>query len=125
MNVAGPVTYFTVTPGNCSGQMVPAKKSCTFTVTFAPQTVNMAVDQMLPIPYDGASPLEITLTGNAEAATLVAPKTESFAATTVGKTSPPKTVTIMNTTVVPITLQTGTITPGNNFVIVGGGADKC
>jgi hypothetical protein len=61
---------------------------------------------------------------SALALTLSAPKAETFPSTLPNSVSKPKTVTITNKSPLAATLQTGSISPGTNFLIVVG-KDNC
>jgi len=107
----------------CSNQPIALKAKCTFDVTFAPPAADGKLTPTLAIPHD-ATNTNVKLTADALAVTLSAPKAESFAPTLHGTTSQAKTVTITNTSPLAVTLQTGVVSPGANFQIVGG-ADQC
>ncbi len=114
-------SQFTVIPG-CVNTL-PPKKSCKVGVEFSPSAANPAVNGSLTVNYNGATPLQVSLTGSALPATLTATKSVSLTAA-AGSTSKPKTITISNPTGALITLQAGTIAPGANFAIVSG-SDNC
>ncbi len=115
---------FTIAGGanTCSGQTIEPKKKCSFDVEFAPATPGAVSDQTIEVGYNGASPAT-SLSGNGIAATLKAPKSESFTAVDAGVTGKAKNIELSNSSTVPVTLETaalGAPDPGS-FTIAGDG----
>ncbi len=106
----------------CSGQTIEPKKKCSFEVEFAPATPGAVSDQTIEVGYNGASPT-VNLSGNGIAATLKAPKSESFTAVDAGVTGKAKNIELSNSSMVPVTLETaalGAPDPGS-FTIASDG----
>ncbi len=106
----------------CSGQTIEPKKKCSFEVEFAPATPGAVSNQTVEVGYNGASPT-VNLSGNGIAATLKAPKSESFTAVDAGVTGKAKNIELSNSSMVPVTLETaalGAPDPGS-FTIASDG----
>lgn len=98
--IVGTVTapaVFMIVPGSdlCSNQTIAAKKSCSISVQFCPSAPG-AASGSVTIPYNGASPATVSVSGNGTAVSLNAPKSMTFAPVAAGSPSKPKSLTISN-----------------------------
>jgi hypothetical protein len=88
---------FGETTSTCNSP-VPAGKNCTIGVTFSPHAVGPRSAALNITDNAADSPQSVTLTGTGTApAITLSPTSLTFAAETVGKTSPGQTVTLSNT----------------------------
>jgi hypothetical protein len=84
----------------CGATLASGSTSCTISVTFSPTTTGTLTGAVSITDTATNSPQKVSLTGTGAAATVVVtatPTSETFAAQTIGTTSPAKVVTVKNT----------------------------
>jgi hypothetical protein len=102
-------TPFTIAGGSdtCSGENIAPKKTCSFSVEFAPTTVANESGG-IDVTYNGASPA-VTLAGEGIAVTLKAPKSASFTPVGAGSVGTPKNIVFSNPSTITVTLGTAAL----------------
>ena len=120
VSVASPFSI--VGTDGCSGHTVPPKKSCTVMVQFSPLTPVPSTG-LLSVPYNGATPVTVSLSGDGTAVSLKVPATVAFAAVGAGSTGAQKLVTISNLSKTA-TVQMGA-TPNPSGPFTKGITDTC
>jgi hypothetical protein len=122
-NVTRLAPFMIASSGNsCTGRTIAPKKTCSFEVEFAPQTLGPATGSFYVI-YNGTSPTG-PLTGNGAAVTLKAPKSLSLPPQSAGSIGKPKSLVILNPSTVTVAFGRATVggsAPGS-FQIAG---DQC
>jgi hypothetical protein len=88
-----------------SRKAVAPKKKSTLEVEFSPLALDDSVTRTLTILYNATALLDVALEGTTVAATLTAPKTETFPTTVPGKMSKTLKVTITNPTAATVMLN--------------------
>ena len=88
---------FTIAPGTdlCSNQTVIPKKSCTVMLRFSPSAPG-AASGAVSVPYNGAAPVMVGVSGNGTPVRLKKPASVAFAPVAPGSSGPSKPVTITN-----------------------------
>jgi len=105
---------------HCSGQTVLPKKSCIVMVLFSP-TAPVPASGAISVPYNGAAPATVNLSGNGTMVAMKGPASVAFAPVAVGSTGAPKPIAITNESKTA-TVQMGTADPGGSFMIA---SDAC
>ena len=97
MGVVSVPPEFTLASGGdrCSNQTIKPKKSCTVALEFAP-SAPQTESGTLSVPYNGAAPLMVALSGIGTAVSVTGPTSVVFAPTSAGTPGKPKPVTITN-----------------------------
>jgi hypothetical protein len=104
------------------GSTLGSQASCTITVSFAP-TFPGAINGTITIQGNVTGDyLIIPITGTGQYPMATSPASLTFAATAVGKTSAPQTVTVINQTTAT---QSFTFTATGNYNAVGSGTAPC
>ncbi len=107
-NISASAPFVIASSANtCTGHSIPPKKTCTFEVEFEPALVSEVTNGSLNVIYNGASPT-VTLTGDAIAATLKAPRAGSFPAQAAGTVGRVKNLAFSNSSAVALVLGTAT-----------------
>jgi hypothetical protein len=104
-------TSFTQT--NTCGTSVPARGTCTITVTFSPTVPGKQTGTVNITDSAVNSPQTIALTGTGKLPVVVTPLTLSFGTVTVGTTSAAKTVTVTNNLSTALSIGTINFTGAN------------
>jgi hypothetical protein len=98
---------------NCGAALPAGSGTCRIQITFTPTTPGTRMDQIIIADNAEGSPHYINVTGTGVSSSIgsltVTPSSLSFPYETVGETSPPQVVQIMNTGKVSITLSDITI----------------
>lgn len=107
----------------CSGMTIAPKKSCSFSIEFAPTTVGNVSGGSIDVTYNGTSPA-VALQGAGIAVTLKAPKSNSLPPVSAGSVSKPKNIVFSNPSTVTVTLGAAALGGSNpgSFQIAG---DQC
>jgi hypothetical protein len=87
----------------CSGQTIPAKKTCSFGVEFAPVTPGAVSGGSIEVSYNGTSPT-VSLSGTGIAVKLKGPSKVTFSSVAAGGTGTPKKIKISNPATVSVSL---------------------
>jgi hypothetical protein len=117
-------TDFAITSNTCASNTIPAGKTCAFSVSFTPSTLNDEVGTLTV--YDNAvgGPQTISLTGQGTAAQATLSATSlTFSSPKVGTTSAPQTETVTNSGTVPLEMGYGTKSKTNPVVTGSYSAD--
>lgn len=104
------------------GTTLSPQETCTVTITYSPSYPGAVTGQLT---FTGSVPgdyLIVPLTGTGQFPMAVAPVSLKFAATAVGSTSAPQTVTVYNQL---STTQSFTFTTTGNYAVVGSGTNPC
>jgi hypothetical protein len=114
---------FAISPGTdlCSNQTVLPKKSCGMMLQFSPTGLG-PMSGSLSVPYNGATPVSVGLSGNGTAVSLKAPTTVVFAPVAAGSTGATKLITFTNMSRTATVLMGNTPSPGIPFNIA---SDTC
>ncbi len=92
----------------CTGKTITSKKTCSFSVEFAPATVANVTNGSIDVAYNGTSPV-VTLAGNGISATLTAPKPTSLTPVAAGSVGKLKNIQFSNPSTVTLTFGTATL----------------
>lgn len=90
---------FTILNDTCSNQVIPAggTNTCTFDVTFTPNTTSAVTDTVL-VPNDSSNPnLTVGLSGTGDASAISVSGSGAFGTVPVGTTAGPNLITVTNT----------------------------
>ncbi len=90
---------FTILNDTCSNQVIPAggSNTCTFDVTFTPNTTSAVTDTVL-VPNDSSTPnLTVGLSGTGDASAISVSSSGTFGTVPVGTTAGPTLITVTNT----------------------------
>jgi pseudomonalisin len=122
MGVVSVPSEFTLAKGGdlCSNQTIKPKKFCTIALEFAP-SVPQTESGALSVPYNGAAPLMIALSGLGTAVSVAGPASLAFAPVSAGTPGKPKPVTITNLSATA-TAKLGTADLSGPFTIA---SDSC
>jgi hypothetical protein len=104
----------------CSNQTIKPKKSCTVSLEFSP-SVPQPESGTLAVPYNGAAPVMIALSGTGTAVSVAGPASAAFAPVSAGTPGKPKPVTITNLSATA-TVKLGTADLFGPFTIA---SDSC
>ena len=117
-------TGFTIVPGldHCSGATIVARRSCTLEVEFTPATIT-SFSGNLSIPYNGAAPVTVSLSGTGTAVT-VTPRSPRFAPVLPGSTSARPAVGFVTNASRTATITLSSATISGDFAIAAG-TDTC
>jgi len=115
---------FAISPGTdlCSNQTVLPKKSCTMMLQFSPAAPGPVSGLSVSVPYNGAAPVSVGLSGNGTAVSLKAPTTVVFAPVAAGSTGATKLITFTNMSKTATVQMGSTPAPGIPFNIA---SDTC
>lgn len=105
-------TGFVLTADGCSNQTVPPKRNCAVMVEFSPLTTTTSSGPM-SVPYNGAAPATIALSGNGTAVVVKGPPRFVFLVVAAGATGATRSVLITNES------RTATVTMGTMPIITG------
>lgn len=126
ITVLGPAAApFEVTAGECPEPpfVLPEGGSCAVNVRFAPTAIGLFEATPALIHTADNGPSAISLRGrSAGSAPLLSPSALDFGSLAVGDVSTARTVTVMNTAAVPITIGTAILVGGLDFALSG---DSC
>lgn len=105
---------------NTCGSSVAASRFCTINVTFAPTAAGSRTASLTITDNGSGSPHAVSLTGTGLQSTTVniSPQSLTFGQTNKGQTSPPQTVTLLNTGTASLIISSITLQGTNLFDFV-------